>query len=139
MTDLQTLRQHQTLSRLLALARGQARALADDRIDQFLAIMEEREEVIAELVEIERTPPPVNVLPFPTISAKADDPDVQDAMRGLIRSILEQDDANEQTLREQMSDLQKTIVRLSHGQAAGRGYAAAAGMGRAVGYMDVRG
>ncbi|MER3419181.1 MAG: hypothetical protein C4290_01055 [Chloroflexota bacterium] len=125
MTDLGTLRQHQLLTRLLGLARRQGEALRRDRLDEFLALMDVREQIITELVAIEREPPPANVLPLPTIQPTATDPDVRAAMRGLVRSILEQDDANEQALRTQMGALRDALTRLGRGTRASRGYAVA--------------
>ncbi len=72
----------------------------------------------------EREPPPANVLPLPTIKPTSADPDVRAALRGLVRSILEQDDANEQALRAQMGTVRDAVVQLGRGAAAGRGYAA---------------
>lgn len=124
MTDLGTLRQHQLLTRLLNLARRQGEALRQDRLDEFLALMDVREQIITELVAIEREPPPANVLPLPTITPAGADPDVRAALRGLVCSILEQDDANEQALRAQMGAVRDAVVQLGRGVAAGRGYGA---------------
>jgi hypothetical protein len=124
MTDLGTLRQHQLLTRLLGLARRQGEALRQDRLDEFLALMDAREQIITELVAIERESPPANVLPLPTIKPTGADPDVRAALRGLVRSILEQDDANEQALRAQMGAVRDAVVQLGRGAVAGRGYAA---------------
>lgn len=125
MTDLATLRQHQLLTQLLSLARAQGVALVEDRLDDFLALMDERERVVHDLIELEQSPPPANVLPFPTLAPTLGDPDARAAMRGLIRSILGQDDANERTLRAQMEGLHAELAQLNRGAVAGRGYAAA--------------
>jgi len=136
MTDLSTLQQHQLLMKLLGLSREQWRALADDNLDQFVDLMDEREGVMADLVAVEAAPPPpANVLPFPTIVASGADPDVRAAMGGLIRSILRQDDENEALLRRQMDDIKSEIGLLARRRTAGRGYAASTGtrwMGQAV-------
>ncbi len=136
MTYLGTLRQHQLLTRLLGLARQQGEALRRDRLDEFLALMDVREQIITELVAIEREPPPANVLPLPTIRPTTADPDVRAAMRGLVRSILEQDDANEQALRMQMGDLRDALARLGRGTTASRGYAAALSRPRTGSALD---
>ncbi len=73
---------------------------------------------------MEQEPPPVNILPWPTLQADPDDPDVRDALRGLIASILAQDEENERELRAQMGVLASTLQHIQHGAAAGRGYAA---------------
>lgn len=127
MTDFATLRQHHLLSQLLSLSREQRRALEEQRLDDFLALMDEREQVVADLVALEQAPPPANVLPFPTIAPAIGDPDAKAALHGLIRSILVQDDENERALRDQMDGLHGTLARISHVAAAGRGYAAALG------------
>jgi hypothetical protein len=98
--------------------------------------MEERERIVAELLAIEQAPPPANVLPFPTITARTGDPDAKAALRGLILSILSQDDANEHTLRGLMNDLRGALERVNHSAAAGRGYAAALAAGRAGAGLD---
>jgi hypothetical protein len=127
MTDFATLRQHQLLSRLLGLARAQADALAAEELDRFLALMDERETVVADLIALEEAPPPANVLPFPTIVPRPNDPDARAALGGLLRSILRQDEENEQALRAQMDEVHGSLMRVNQGAAAGRGYAAAAG------------
>lgn len=126
MTDLNTLRQHQLLIKLLGLARAQGQALTDEDLDRFVGLMDEREALMADLATVEAAPPPpANILPFPTIAASGTDPDVRAAMGGLIRSILRQDDENEHELRLQMDALKSEIVQLGRGRRAGRGYAAA--------------
>ena len=135
MTDFRTLQQHQLLTRLLDLARQQGQALAARGLDDFLSLMDTREGLIADLVALEQAPAPANILPFPTIAAGVD-ADAKDAMRGLIRSILAQDEENEQTLREQMDELQGTIVHINHGTVAGRRYAASLAGGRSGAALD---
>lgn len=126
MTDLNTLRQHQLLIKLLGYAREQGQSLAEENLDRFVEIMDEREALMADLVTIETTPPPpANILPFPTIAGTGSDPDVRAAMGGLIRSILRQDDENEQCLRLQMDGLKSELVQLGRGRRASRGYTVA--------------
>ncbi len=97
--------------------------------------MDERERIVADLITIEESPPPANVLPFPTIAAGVD-ADVKAAMRSLIRSILRQDDDNERLLRMQMAGLRGAIERTAHGLTAGRGYAAVLSGPRSGGRLD---
>lgn len=123
MTDLATLQQHQLLTRLLALSRRQREALAAEEIDGFLTLMDEREQVISELVALDEAPPPSNILPFPVLAPSGVDSDVKAALRGLITSILQQDDENEQVLRGQMDELRTTITAINRGVVATRGYA----------------
>jgi hypothetical protein len=123
MTDLATLQQHQLLTRLLGLSRRQHEALYADQIDDFLSIMDEREQIVGELVTLGEAPPPRNVLPFPSLVPPGMDQDVKAALRGLITSILQQDDENERVLRVQMDELRTTITWISRGAAANRGYA----------------
>ncbi len=124
MTEFTLLRQHQILSRLLGLSREQGRALTAERLDDFLALMEAREQALAELLSLEAVPAPANIVALPTIQPATTDPDVKAAMRGLIATILEQDEANERELRRRMSDLHAAIGRMNQGAVAGRGYAA---------------
>lgn len=123
MTDLATLQQHRLLTRLLALSRRQREALAAEEIDSFLTLMDEREQIVAELVALDEAPPPPNVLPFPVLVPGSMDSDVKAALRGLITSILQQDDENEQVLRSQMDALRTTITAVNRGVVATRGYA----------------
>lgn len=124
MTDLATLQQHQLLTRLLSLSRRQNAALHADRIDDFLALMDEREQIVEELIVLEEAPPAPHVLPFPTLMPGSTDHDVKAALRGLITSILQQDEENEQVLRQQMDGLRSTMMQLNRGALAARGYAA---------------
>lgn len=136
MTDLMTLKQHRLLSRLLGLSREQGQALLDQRLDDFLTLMDRREEIVAELIEIEQSPPPANILPFPTIIPTTLDQDVRAALRGLIHSILGQDDENERVLRGQMGVLREEVTDNHRYRAAGRGYAATLVTSGARGAVD---
>jgi hypothetical protein len=123
MTDLATLQQHQLLTRLLGLSRQQSEALQTDQLDDFLSMMDEREQIVSDLLILEQAPPPSNVLPFPVLIPAGMDHDVKAAMRGLITSILHQDDENERVLRGQMDELQGAIAWVNRGALATRGYA----------------
>jgi hypothetical protein len=139
MTDFGTLRQHQVLSRLLSLSRDQYRALEDEDLDTFLALMDQREQVMSGLLALEASPAPKNILPFPTITSVGMDDDVQAAMAGLIRSILRQDDDNEVLLRAQMDAVQSELTQLNRGAAAGRGYSATLAGQRTGAGIDLKG
>lgn len=136
MTDLATLKQHQILTHLLALAREQAIALYEERLDEFLSIMERRERLVAELNAIIDHPAPANVLPFPTIAPTRSDPDVRAALKGLITSILCQDEDNERVLRAHLDAMSDALTRLNRGAAAGRGYGAVLARAGARRMMD---
>ena len=136
MTDFGTLQQHHLLGKLLGLAREQAKALEAERIDQFLALMDEREELMSTLLQLEQAPAPANIVPLPRLTPAGSDADVKAAMGSLIRSIIEQDDQNERTLRLLMEALRAEMGQVNHLTAAGRGYAAALAYSRAGGGLD---
>jgi hypothetical protein len=123
MTSITTLHKHQLLNHLLGLVREQAKALQADDLDRFLALMDEREEIIAELGAADADPAPANVIPFPAIAPSNVSSDVEMTMRYLLRAILEEDDENVRLLQAQMNDLHVAIARTVRSRAAGGGYA----------------
>jgi hypothetical protein len=125
MSRLQTLHQHELLTRLLHLARAQHDALLQERLDQFLALMGEREQIIADLIANAEQAPPPNVTVLPRAGWDISDPDVKAAIDGLLRSVLTQDDENERLLRTQLGDLVRALGRVNLGYTTARGYAAA--------------
>jgi anti-sigma28 factor (negative regulator of flagellin synthesis) len=112
MTDLGTLRQHHLLMQLLRLSREQRDALRSGRADRFLELMESRESLIAQLGDSLATPPPDNVVAFPTVSADDVVSDVRAAIRGLLASLAEQDRENGRLLHEQLDRLQSALARI---------------------------
>ncbi|MFN8558705.1 MAG: hypothetical protein U0531_15660 [Dehalococcoidia bacterium] len=120
MTDLATLQQHHLLTRLLGIARAQGEALESQQLDQFLSLMDERDQLVSDLVTLDEQAPPANVIPF-ALQGNSDD-DAKAAMGGLIRSILRQDDENELELRRQMAALGRRIDHIGCGMAAAKGY-----------------
>ncbi len=125
MTDLMLMQRHEMLTHLLHLARDQAEALESDRLDLFLRLMEERVELVADLVTAATQPAPENVVAFPAASWPPKDRDLHEATRGLISCILLQDEENERLLHMRMDAIRVALGQIGHGFATARGYASA--------------
>jgi hypothetical protein len=123
MTDLKDFRQHELLVRLLHISRDQGRALRDERLDWFLSMMSEREEIISDLEANARGHVPPNVVAFPTMTRPGAEADITAAMSGLLASVLTQDEENERTLRGQMDNLLGSLAHINLGYTTARGYA----------------
>lgn len=127
MTDLKLLRQHHLLSKLLHLAREQNMALQTDRLDVFLDMMGERDDIVAELTDNADAPVPMNVMVFPTAMLPGSEADLRAVNQALIASVLEQDDENEQILCTEMDRLVAALGRINQGYSISKRYAAAFG------------
>jgi hypothetical protein len=125
MSRLQALRQHELLTRLLQLSRAQHDALLQERLDQFLALMGEREQIVDDLLANADQAPPPNVTVLPRAGPGASDRDLKASIGTLLCSVLNQDDENERVLREQLGDLVQALSRINLGYTTARGYAAA--------------
>ena len=125
MTDLMLIQRHELLTQLLHRSREQAEALENDRLDLFLQLMEERSQIVADLMLAATQPPPENVVPFPVAGRAAKDRDLHEATRGLISCILLQDEEIERLLRLRMAAVRLALGQIGHGFATARGYAAA--------------
>jgi hypothetical protein len=125
MTDLMLLQRSELLTRLLHLAREQAEALEQDHFDVFLRLMDERVQVVAEIVATATEAAPENVVAFPAAGWPRKDRDLHEATRGLISCILLQDEENEQLLHRRMEAVRLAIGQVGHGFATARGYASA--------------
>jgi hypothetical protein len=137
--ELDRVRQHELLSRLLRLSRKQGAALVAERLDQFLALMDERQAIMDDLQAVGDGEAPDNLVPFPALAAGNDEPDVRAAVGALIASVLRQDEDNERLLLNQMARLREGLSALGQGQVTARGYAHAL-LGRAAGRrLDVAG
>jgi hypothetical protein len=125
MSRLQALRQHELLTRLLQLSRAQHDALLQERLDQFLALMGEREQIVDDLLANAEQAPPANVTVLARAGWGIPEPDLKSSMSALLCSVLDQDDENERVLRAQLGDLIQALGRINLGYATARGYAAA--------------
>lgn len=124
-TDLNTVRRHELLMQLLRLSRAQGEALQAERVDRFLSLMAEREQLFVELLSGEDHPLPSNVVLFPSIARFAEDPEVTLSTSVLISTILEQDEKNEVLLLAEMEKLRAALAHVGQGLAAAQGYGAA--------------
>ena len=137
MTDLKLFRQHDLLTQMLRLACEQADALHEDRLEDFLTLMEEREEIAGQLEMTTLADTPSNMVLFPTVARAGSEADVKAAVSALIVSVLAQDEENERELRDQMDGLTDRRGRIGRGYAAMRGYSAAVGEGPAGARVNV--
>lgn len=139
MTDRDRLRQHEILTRLLRIARRQAAALQAERLDQFLALTDDRAAIMTELLAVDEGTVPANVVAFPAHAPGHDEPEVRSANGSLLSAILRQDEDNELLLTEQMNRLRDAIGVLGQGYTTARGYAAAHATQQAGHRIDVAG
>ncbi|MEE9278245.1 MAG: flagellar protein FliT [Dehalococcoidia bacterium] len=108
------------LKELLGLAEEQRRALQDDQIQAFEALLDRRQRVIETLAGPSTEPLPENVIPFPGAADVADD---GPTLSVVVRAILTVDRENESLLRDKMSALGATLRNLHRGRQAAQGYA----------------
>ncbi|HZQ36436.1 MAG TPA: hypothetical protein VFD32_10915 [Dehalococcoidia bacterium] len=125
MTDLMLMQRHEMLTRLLHLSRDQGDALESDRFDLFMRLMEERVQLVSELMAASTQPAPENVVAFPAANWPGKVRDLHEATRGLISCILLQDEENERQLHLRMATVRVALAQIGHGFATARGYASA--------------
>jgi hypothetical protein len=116
------------LCEILSLARAQRDALADDRLDRFDALLDERQTLIERLTLLaEDGDLPDNMIPFTGHS----DAVTQDALAldVVITGIVGQDRANEAALAERLSAIREQFPALETGRRAAAGYRIAANAG----------
>jgi hypothetical protein len=135
-TSIPTLHKHQLLNQLLGLVREQRKALEAEDLDRFLALLDEREAVIADLSATDSGVTPANVVPFPAMTPSNVSTDVEMAMRRLLRTILTEDEENVHLLHTQMDDLKDALERTARNRVAGGGYATAMLGGRIRSMVD---
>lgn len=121
MSDRTALQRHTLLMRLLCLAREQGAALQDDAFDRFVALMPEREAIIADLTAAAPPVAPANVVPL----RQGVDEDTELAIEALVASVLRQDEENEAVLREQLDAVREALSGISRWYAAAQGYTTA--------------
>ena len=109
------------LCEILALARAQRDALAEDELDRFDALLAERDALIERLALLaEDAELPENMISFTGHSDAA----VQDALAldVVITGIVAQDRANEEALAERMAAIRGQFPALETGRRAAAGY-----------------
>src|SRR5207248_3439993 len=106
------IRRHELLARLLVLSRRQKRALDQRRIDEFLALLDEREELLQALARQPQDEDlPANVT---ALREERDDGDARVAVGLLVADVLRQDEENERLLREEMGRIREALLRINH-------------------------
>lgn len=105
-------------------ARAQRAALERDDMDTFMRILDERDELIAQLQQlVEATAVvPENVVMFPTELNERNQQDDSLALDTVIRGIVEHDEQNEQFLSEKLAELAAELPTLRHGTRAIQAY-----------------
>ncbi len=105
-------------------ARAQRAALERDDMDTFMRILDERDELIAQLQQlVEATAVvPENVVMFPTELNAHNQQDDSLALDTVIRGIVEHDDQNERFLSEKLAELAAELPTLRHGTRAIQAY-----------------
>ena len=105
-------------------ARAQRAALERDDMDTFMRILDERDELIAQLQQlVEATAVvPENVVMFPTELNAHNQQDDSLALDTVIRVILEHDDQNERFLSDKLAELAAELPTLRHGTRAIQAY-----------------
>jgi len=127
MSELAALQRHERIVNLLRLAHAQGEALREDRLDEFLALMAEREQIVADLLASSDAPPPANVVPFPLLRRAGGPRDLRETTRTLVAAVLEQDAQNQTLLEAQLGVLRGALSHLHQGSRAARGYIATRG------------
>jgi hypothetical protein len=114
--------QFDLLREIFELARRQRGCLERDEFDGFRALMDQRDDLVAQMQTLGVAPEevPENVIAFPSRSEEA----VQDrlALDTLIRGILEHDAQNERLLREKMNQVRQQLPGLQAGRRATAAY-----------------
>ena len=112
------------LSSIFERARVQRAALERDDMDTFMRVLDERDELIAQLqrlVEVSADVPE-NVVAFPTELNARNRQDDSLALDTVIRGIVEHDEQNERLLSEKLSELAAELPALRHGRQALQAY-----------------
>lgn len=126
------------LREIFDLSRKQRDSLEIDDIESVIALMDEREHLVAQLMELateraEELPPNVVRLPTSEDHARQDEIAIDTVLRG----ILEHDRRNEEILLEKMQAIREELPRIRRGRQAGAGYRNAGSEPGAVGgYAD---
>ncbi len=127
MTSKHVLHRFELLRTLLRLSQEQQDALAQNRLDQFVALLDEREALIGEFAMVDAgQPEPNNVIPFPgTVGPKGKADARSDdslALESLLRAVIDTDAENERALREGLADLREAIGQIGRARVTARGY-----------------
>ncbi len=105
------------LREVFDLAKEQRRAIDGDDLEGFGALLERRQALIEQLVDLSSdagSPLPENVIVFPGVEVTADEDDTL-ALDTLIRGILEHDRQNEALLAEMMEGIRSELLTLNEG------------------------
>ena len=105
-------------------ARAQRTALERDDMDTFMGILDERDDLIAQLQHLVEASAevPDNVVPFPTELNSRNQQDDTLALDTVIRGIVEHDEQNEQLLSTKLDELAAELPTLRHGRRAVQAY-----------------
>ena len=114
------------LSAVFARAQAQRVALESDDFEAFQAILDERDELLAQLKQLVDSIPelPSNVVALPNELNERERNDDTLALDTLIRGIVEHDEHNEALLNERLEQLAGEVPALRHGRGAMAAYRA---------------
>ena len=112
------------LSSIFGRARAQRTALEQDDLDTFMRVLDERDELIAQLQRLVEASAevPENVVPFPTELNARNQQDDSLALDTVIRGIFAHDEQNEQLLNAKLAELAAELPALRHGRQALQAY-----------------
>ncbi len=122
------------LRSLYQISREQRKALAENRLDSFAALLQEREALIEEFGRLNAAPAamepeplqPDNIIPFPgTVVPVGLTPVYSDddfALQSLLHAILHVDAENEQMLQHELRELRESIGQVGRARLSIRSY-----------------
>ena len=114
----------EVLCSIFERARAQRVALEQDDLDTFMGILDERDDLIAQLEGLMEASAqvPDNVVPFPTELNSRNRQDDSLALDTVIRGIVEHDEQNERLLTAKLDALAAQMPVLRHGTQAVQAY-----------------
>lgn len=112
------------LKQLFELAQRQKTALDNEDVEQFMALLHQREPLLAALAGHEEDERPSNVVSINRASRQSEEAsaDTETAIGILLRAVIDQDAENELLLRARLGEVQDAITRVSRGAAMVRMY-----------------
>jgi len=127
MSSRDVLQRFELLRTVFRLSQEQRQALAEHRLDEFVALLEERDALIEEFRNLNiDTSTPDNVIPFPGTVGPAGKAHVSSddaiALEGLLRAILHVDAENERWLQREVSELREAIGQVGRAKVTVRSY-----------------
>ena len=126
------------LTAVFERSKAQRTALESDDLATFLALLDERDELLAQLQQLaDETPElPDNVVALPSELNDRTRHDDRLALDTLIRGIVQQDEGNEAMLSSRLEQLAGEVPTLRHGRGAAAAYRVQTEPQEPQGYID---